>query len=224
MNASASNARLRKERAHARPQVAPVTRAIRSALAVSAAALALSAPVAGMAAGTCSFDTPSHAYACDGGFNHIISSQVIPDTNFAPPVDLTVVPGDQWPASANSEASDIDALWAGIAPVFSHAGTGIDTSGVAEASDASRVDDVTLVGGGDAFVNDGTHGIFATDVNALAVIDNGTDINVSGYGNVFGLDVFDGYSASLSNSANITVEAGVGAGYWGTGAYATAVR
>ena len=55
-------------------------------------------------------------------------------------------------------------------------------------------------------------------------IDNSTDISVSGYGNVFALDIVDGYSASLNNSANISAQAGVGAGYFGTGAYATAVR
>ena len=99
MNGSASNARLRQDRAHAAPKVAPVTRAIRSALAVSAAALALSAPVAGMAAGACSYDTASHAYACHGGFNQF--SQTVADTNFVPPVDLTVVPGDQSPTSVN---------------------------------------------------------------------------------------------------------------------------
>lgn len=240
MNGSASNARLRKERAQSAPQVAPVTRAIRSALAVSAAALALSAPVAGMAAGTCSYDTASHAYACNGGFKHIISTQIIPDENFVPPVDLTVVPGDQWPTSVDSEATGFGAAWNGIAPFFSLSGD-IDTSGVVEASDASRVDDVTLVGGGDAFAGDAASGIHhlitanafsisgdisivATAVNALAAIENDTDISVSGYGNVFGLDIFDGYSASLDNSANISAEASVGAGYFGTGAYATAVR
>src|SRR5688572_8028963 len=233
MNGSASNARLRQDRAHAAPQVAPVTRAIRSALAVSAAALALSAPVAGMAAGTCSYDTASHAYACNGAFNQIIFSQVMPDTNFVPPVDLTVVPDDQSPTSVTSAETGIGAVWTGDVSVLSHAGTIIDTDGGVGAWDISRVYDVTLVDGGDAFAGDAS-GIddFVTtrafslsgDITSLMAIDNGSDISVSGYGNVFALDISDGYSASLTNSANISADAGVGAGYWGTGAYATAVR
>src|SRR5688572_8151960 len=95
MNGSASNARLRKVRVRAAPKVAPVTRAIRSALAASATALALTAPVTSMAVGTCSHDTASHAYACNGSFDQIVFRQIIQDTSFVPPVDLTVVPADQ---------------------------------------------------------------------------------------------------------------------------------
>ena len=51
MNGSAQNVGPRKKRSHATPAVAPVTRAIRVALAVSATALALSVPVVGLAAG-----------------------------------------------------------------------------------------------------------------------------------------------------------------------------
>ena len=72
-------------------------------------------------------------------------------------------------------------------------------------------------------ISDGANGIVATAVNSL-MIDNSSDISVSGYGNVFGLDVVDAYTASLNNSADISAEAGVGAGYFGTGAYATAAR
>lgn len=275
MNRSAENIGSRKKRSPATPTVAPVTRAIRAALAVSATALALSVPVVGLAAGTCSYDTTSNTQVCNGGFNQrIFFSAVIADANLAPPVDLTVVPGDQLPSSVNPEAAGIDGIRAGDASIFTDAGSSSDTSGAFWAMDVGSVDDVTLVDSGDAFaadassiqnaitanafslhsdisvdhlldgtfapgygtldtgfegvinadsVNDGAHGTIATAGNSVA-IDNGSDISVSGYGNVFGLDIFDGDSVSFTNGADISAEAGVGAGYWGTGAYATGVR
>ncbi len=276
MNGSAQNVGARKKRSHATLAVAPVTRAIRAALAVSATALALSVPVVGLAAGPCSYDTASNTHACIGGFNQSIFNQTslaVADANLVPPVDLTVVPGDQLPSSVTADAAGIDAVWASDFSIFTDAGTSIDTSSAVGAMDVGSVDDVTLVDGGDAFadatrihdaitahafslsgdistdnhldgtlalgygtleigdegvinadsINDGASDIVATAVNNLT-IDNGSDISVSGYGNVFGLDVVDAYTARLNNSADISAEAGVGAGYWGTGAYATAVR
>ncbi|HJW45635.1 MAG TPA: hypothetical protein VJ484_04015, partial [Lysobacter sp.] len=202
-----------------------------------------------------------------------IFSTAIADAALAPPVDLTVVPGDQLPSSVNAEVTGIDAVWASDVSIFTDAGTSIDTSSAFGAMDVGGVDDVTLVDTGNAFAGDTTRihdvitanafslsgdisidsqsratlalgygtleigndgvinadsvndgkGIVATAVNSLT-IDNGSDISVSGYGNVFGIDIFDGYSASLNNSADISAEAGVGAGYFGTGAYATGAR
>jgi hypothetical protein len=276
MNGSAQNVGSRKKRSHATPAVAPVTRAIRAALAVSATALALSVPVVGLAASKCSYDTASNTYACTGVNQSIFNrtSLAFADANFVPPVDLTVVPADQLPSSVTAEAADSDAVWASDFSIFADAGTSIDTSGAFGAMDVGSVDDITLVDAGDAFagdatrihdiitanafslsgdistdhhvdgtftlghgafeigdegvinadsINDGAHVIVATAVNNLA-IDNGSDISVSGYGNVFGLDVVDAYTARLNNSADISAEAGVGAGYFGTGAYATAAR
>ena len=76
MNGSAQNVGLRKKRSHATPAVAPVTRAIRAALAVSATALALSVPVVSLAAGPCSYDTASNTYACIGGFNRDLQTSL----------------------------------------------------------------------------------------------------------------------------------------------------
>jgi len=55
-------------------------------------------------------------------------------------------------------------------------------------------------------LDDFAHGV-ASAVTSLAVIENGTDIHVSGYGNVVGLDLSDPDSVSLHNLADITVEA-----------------
>lgn len=277
MNRSVQNIGPRKKRSHATPVVAPVTRAIRAALAISATALVLSVPAVGLAAGRCSYETANDMHARNGGFNQsafnqVIFSEAIADANLVPPVDLTIVADGQVPSSVSAEAAGIDAIWAG--DVSNGAGASIDTSGAFGTMEFGNVDDVALVDDGNAFggdhasihnsivanafalggdisidshmdgtlalaygtlgigdegvinadsIDDGANGTVAAAVNSLA-IDNGSDISVSGYGNVFGLNVFDGESVSLNNSADISAEAGVGAGYWGTGAYATGVR
>ena len=188
MNGSAQNVSPRKKRNHATPAIAPVTRAIRAALAASATALALCVPVVGLAAGTGSYETASNTHARNGGFNQILFSQMIADANFVPPVDLTVVPGDHLPTSVNAEAAGIDAIWAGDVSIFTDAGTSIDTSGAFGALDVGSVDDVTLVDGGDAFAGDATRLHDVITANAFSLggdisIDNQVDGTLAlGYG------------------------------------------
>ena len=156
MNGSAQNVGPRKKRSHATPAVAPIARAIRAALAVSATALALSVPAVGLVAGTCSYDTARNTNTCNGGFNQSLFNQrslAIADANLVPPVDLTVVPGDQLPSSVNAEVAGIDATWASDVSIFIDTGTSIDTSGAFGAMDVGSIDDVTLVDGGDAFAD-----------------------------------------------------------------------
>lgn len=212
MNGSAQNVGPRKKRSHATPAVAPITRAIRAALAVSATALALSSPVVSLAAGTGSYDATRNTYACNRAF-----SQTFPDASLVPPVDLTVVPGDQSPTSVNpaTALAGIDAACAGDVSAIAYIGTSLDTSGVVDALEFGSVDDVTLVGGGDAFAD-------VTSANAFSL---GSDISIGnqtdgtfeiGFEGVINADSFiDGFSgiaaaavtsfAPVDNNVDISV-------------------
>ena len=198
MNGSAQNVGLRKKRNHATPAVAPITRAIRAALAVSATALALSVPGVGVA-GTCAYDAVSNTYVCDGNFN-----QTVTDT-FVPPIDLTLVLGGDVPSSVNPPAGQagVDAAWAGNVSVIVNANATIGTTGAdgihaysadaaaaianygsihtnvtafgVEALDIYAVDDVTLVNGGDVSAGDA---IGSYNVIAANIVSGGGDITI----------------------------------------------
>lgn len=223
MNGSAQYVSQRKKHNHAAPAVAPITRAIRNALAVSATALALSVPVVGMAAGTCTYDAVSNTYACNGDF-----VQTLPD-GFIPPADLTVVLGDLAPTSVNPAAGSVgvDAVWAGDVSVIAYAGTDIVTIGAdgihafsadgatevsnfgsidttvttldAEALDVGAVYDVTLVNGGNAFAHDtnGTYNVITANVFSISgdiSIDNQMDGSLTA-------SAYDGEATALSARA-----------------------
>lgn len=214
---------VRKARVQAMPTVAPITRAIRAALTVSATMLALSAPAIGMA-GTCSYDVVSNTYACNGDF-----IQALPESGFVPPADLTLVLGNEVPTSVNPAPGEagVEASWAGDVSVIAYAGTGIVTSGAdgihaysadaatqvsnygsidtavtaagVEALDVGAVYDVTLVNGGDAFANDasGSYGVVTANVFSISG-DISIENQVDG---TLGASAFDGDATALSARA-----------------------
>jgi len=116
MNAN-TNGRLSKTRHTPNLTVAPVTRAIRSALAISATLLALGGSGAAIAQGTCTF-TAATTVSCDGTFTN-----TVPGTFFTPVADLTLVLGDTAPTSVTPAAGlmGIDANWSGSVGVTSYA-------------------------------------------------------------------------------------------------------
>jgi outer membrane autotransporter protein len=186
----------RKQRARTTPAVAPVTRAIRAALAMSATMLVLSAPA--FAAGTCSHDSAPN-YACDAAF----FQSTFQSMQDAAPVDLTRVDGNDHPSSVfASMATAANDSW-------SIGATSI-TAGYADAllADAMGVDDVTMVADGDfAFAASTGFSFGAGDIAMLTEINNTTDTDVSGYGgNVRGVYAFDDV-VTIVNSASITAEA-----------------
>ena len=90
-------------------KVAPTTRAIRAALAVSATVLALSG--SGLAfAGTCTIPA-LQTVSCDGVFN-----ETVPGTIFVPPLDLTLIVGANSPTSVTPPVGDIGILAIGPVP------------------------------------------------------------------------------------------------------------
>ncbi|MEO6926813.1 MAG: hypothetical protein ABI129_09085, partial [Rhodanobacter sp.] len=266
MNQSIQRGTARRAHVLATHTVAPISRAVRAALTVSAAMLSLCVPVAGWAAGATSQDVPGHACALNGTFG-----QHAPEASFVLPVDLTVVAGEQLPTSVYPDAGlvGIDGSWAAGA-------SGIVTAG----GGAGVVHDVTVVDDADALAGgvDGVYAALTTDVlstagdigignldevnlgartydgsaaalaasargdysqlhtgiegvinadsvngdangivasavsHGFANVQNSTDINVSGYGTVTGLDAFDTNDSTVDNSAAITVHAYAGAG------------
>lgn len=96
MNGSIRQAGTRAMRNRTTPRIAPITRAIRSALTVSAAVLALSAgPVAH--AGSCRPGIAAQVASCEG----MLSAAVAPDIQ---PVDLTTVDAADHPGSVSAFA------------------------------------------------------------------------------------------------------------------------
>ena len=223
MIVSVKNNGARKARSHANPKVAPMARAVRNALAVSATMLALTAPAIAFA-GTCSHDATTNQYACNGDF-----ALGLPEGGFVPPVDLTLVLGDALPSNVNPAAgvAGIDAAWTGDVSVLVHAGSRIGTSGAdgiraysadgaarvssygnidttvtaygVQALDVGAVDDVTLVNGGDAFAHDasGTY-----DAIAASVFSTGGDIGIDNQlDGTLGASAFDGDATGLSARA-----------------------
>lgn len=136
MNGSAQYGSALKQRAHATPAVAPIARAIRAALAVSAAALALSGTV--HAADACSSLATDTVQTC--GVPGPVDSG-----SFAPPDDPTTVSDAGWNAAV--EAAGIE----------THPAALIERRGDAAATWESdeeplvpwTVDDITIVDGGD---------------------------------------------------------------------------
>jgi outer membrane autotransporter protein len=153
----------RKLRARTTPAVAPVTRAIRAALALSSTMLALSAPA--WAASTCSYyaEVARTGYVCDGGL-----VQAGQDPASPAPDDLTRVRGgEQGPASVIPAVGT--AGWADDVSPF-HPGSLDDADAASIASwDAGTVDDVTVVSG--------ASGIGAAPATQYLAIDNSIDVS-----------------------------------------------
>ena len=163
--------------------LAPTTRAIRAALAISVTMLALGG--SGLAlAGTCVNDTTPKTISCDGDFTGL------PDGNFVPVADLTLVLGDTAPTSVTPAAGTVgvEASWGGSVGVIT--GADITTSGAdgiheygstsasltntgtittnvtapdAIAAEISAYGDVTVV-------NNGTINAYSTGANAVTAL------------------------------------------------------
>jgi len=167
--------------------LAPTTRAIRAALAISMTMLALGGSGAALA-GTCSNDATANTESCDGAFTNL------PGASFVPVADLTLVLGGSAPTSVTPAAGTvgIDASWGGNVDVISHADittAGADgiheygstsatldnygsitthvTAAGANAADISAYGDVTVVNGGDILAY-GTGSYAVTAVTAYS--------------------------------------------------------
>jgi hypothetical protein len=189
----------RNPRARTTPAVAPVTRAIRVALAVSATMLALSAPV--FAAGTCSHaEIAGSGYVCDGSF--VDGGQ---KTGLLTPIDLTQVRDEQAPASVIPAVGA--AGWADDV-LRPHLGSSDETAASGLAMwDAGVVDDVTVIGG--------AGGIGTANAFQYLMVDNPDPINASGYDRQYGIRANDFYNdVTVVNSGDIHVDSsGAGAPY-----------
>jgi outer membrane autotransporter protein len=237
MNASQS-ARSNKFRVSRTFRLAPTTRAIRAALAVSATMLALSG--SGVAfAGTCVSDAPD-TMSCNGVF-----TETVPGTIFVPTVDLTLILGDSAPTSVVPATGDIgvEADWGGIVGITSFAdistvgadgihqygstsatlsnygsiGTNV-TADDANAVDISAYGDVTVVNDGEILAyGSGLYDVTAVTAYALTGNisitnqDTGTIIATASDGNAIAVDayVFAG-RAVVNNDGDIAASSATG--------------
>ena len=149
--------------------VAPTTRAIRAALAISVTMLALGG--SGLAlAGTCVTDAATNTASCDGDFTGL------PGGNFIPVADLTLVLGDSAPTSVTPAAGTVgvEASWGGNVGVIT--GADITTSG-ADGIHEYGSTSATLTNTGTITTNVTAPGAVAADVIAygdVTVVNNGT--------------------------------------------------
>jgi len=192
MNAH-TNGRLNTARLTPTLPVAPVTRAIRAALAISATLLALGGTGTAIAQSACTFTTAT-TVTCEGTFTN-----TLPDPSFFTPVtDLTLVLGD----SANSVPTSvtpaaglmgIDANWGGSTGVTSYADiTTVGATGLF----AYGTTAVTVNNQGSITTNVTASGAKAMDVNAYG------DVNVvnNGVVNAYSTGVYD---VTAVNAASI---------------------
>ena len=195
-----SNGRLNKTHLASALPVAPVTRAIRAALAISATLLALGGSASAVAQGTCSFTAPT-TVSCEGGFTN-----TLPDpTLFTPVNDLTLVMGD----SANSiptavmpgaGSMGINANWGGSVGVTSYADiTTVGATGIF----ANSLSTSTVSNQGSVSTKVTASNVRAMDVNAygdVSVVNNGP-INAYSTG-VYDVTAVNAYSTN----GNVTVD------------------
>jgi hypothetical protein len=187
---------LRGSRARSRrlPRIAPTTRAIRSALALSATLVALSGSGVALA-GTCTADPATNTVTCNGVFTDDVINSVDPGDVV---VDLTLIVGSDGATTVDPTAgvNGITATW-GNASVVSYADIGtVDADGVhlasndatianfgaidvytsaygASAIDASTSEDLTVVNGGSLSVTSASDG-----VRAVTTYSGGGDIEI----------------------------------------------
>lgn len=196
----------RTSRANAAPAVTPIVRAIRSAMAVSATVLALSAP--GAFAGTpCSHAAQAATLLCNADFARA-------DTVGATPVDLTWVADGDVPASVLPAAPEQGGLaWS------------VDAAHVATAAGiapAEAFDDPAWIDQANADFSAFDWMSSGADIGAgstFLTTSNASDISVSGVNPAVGLYLGDD-AVSLDNSAGISASADAD----GASAYATGVR
>jgi len=204
-----TNGRLNKTHLTPTLPVAPVTRAIRAALAISATLLALSGSGTAIAQGTCAFTTPT-TVSCEGAFTSTLPDPAL----FTPVTDLTLVLGDNTnsvPTSVTPAAGlmGIDANWGGSVGVTSYAD--ITTEG-ATGIFADSATTATVNNQGSITTNVTAAGAKAMDVNAygdVSVVNNGP-INAYSTG-VYDVTAVNAYSTngnvSVDNQAAGTITA-----------------
>ncbi|MDQ2703055.1 MAG: hypothetical protein M3Y70_09675 [Pseudomonadota bacterium] len=222
------------------PKIAPVTRAVRAALAVSAAAIALAG--SGVAfAGDCTAPVDNVVH-CNGDFTDTISFAV---------EDLTLVVGDESPSTVMPGPGEFGILadWAGsigvsnladisvygsgdVIGVYAYSDGGdvtIDNGGSIEAYSSGALADGIFASGGNVDVaNSETGSIYAAGATWAAGIeaqgddlttvvnDGAIDAIAFAGGYAFGIyaTAGDGGSASVSNSGDITAN-----GFYSSGIY-----
>jgi len=200
-----TNGRLNKTQLAPTLSVAPVTRAIRAALAISATLLALGGSGAAIAQDTCTFTTPT-TVSCDGAFTN-----TLPGTYFAPIDDLTLIAGDTAPTSVTPGIGlmGIDADWGGNVSVTTFAD--ITTQG-ADGIFANSTAAATVNNQGSITTNGTSSGAKAMDVNAYGdvnIVNNGP---INAYSNgVYDVTAVNAYSTngnvSVDNQAAGTITA-----------------
>ncbi|MFZ0870076.1 MAG: hypothetical protein WAM90_05030, partial [Rhodanobacter sp.] len=195
-----ANGRLNETRLAPVLSVAPVTRAIRAALTISATLLALGGTGTAIAQSACTFTTPT-TVTCEGAFTN-----TLPDPSFFTPVtDLTLVLGD----SANSVPTSvtpaaglmgIDANWGGRVGVTSYADiTTVGATGIFAYSATTA----TVNNQGSVTTNVTAAGAKAMDINAygdVSVVNSGA---VSAYGTgIYDVTAVSVYSVNGNTSAD----------------------
>ena len=184
-----TNGRLNTTRLTPALPVAPVTRAIRAALAISATLLALGGSGAAMAQS--SVPTAPATETCEGVFTSTLSGPT------PPVVDLTLVVGDSAntiPTSVTplSGLMGIDAAWSGSVGVTSYADiTTVGATGIFAYSTTTA----TVNNQGSISTNVTAAGAKAMDVNAngdVSVVNNGTI-------NAFSTGVYDVTAVNVSS-------------------------
>lgn len=204
------------------PAVAPVTRAIRSALSISATLLALGSSGSAIAANTCVFTAPT-TETCEGAF-----SATLPGKRFTPVDDLTLVLGDskhKVPTSVTPGANTrgVDAHWkgnvgitsfadittVGATGIFAYGSTSatvnnagsigtIATHAHAQAMDISAQGNVTVINSGDVSV----HGVAANDATAISAYSSkGSVTATNSVGGTITAKAQDGNAIGLNTSS-----------------------
>lgn len=174
-----------------RPTVAPISLAIRAALAVSATLLTLGLPVASWAAASV-----SHAAGNSTQIVRGYTGSHAADSGLANPIDLTIVTDDQLPSSVHpflgptiDDAGRLDSALAHV-DADSHIR-------VANDSGAALVHDVTLVSGGDALP--------ASDPHPGAVAS--ADVRVYGTYYAVGIYARKPFASTLDNDGDVYASA-----------------
>ncbi len=186
-------------RTHAIPAVAPITRAVRAALAVSATMLAFSAPVMAHADGACAPPTSQHAYTCGDAAAQAEGSAIAP-------YDLTRVPGGDRPVSVNSPVGTAGP----VAPAEDHGGDEpVRPMPTSTPAIDWLVDDITVVGGDNpeshAFASTAQAGTFAAVDSTVHAY--GSDVAIN-YGVVESTESFTELTQYDSVSASADAEGG----------------
>ena len=221
-----------KNRINRTIKVAPTTRAIRSALAISATMLALAGSGAAFA-GTCSL-TGLNEVTCSGVFTDPVEGTV-PVINLVP--DLTLVLDDTVVVNTDPGETGVSSTWGGDATVISYGeintvgGDGIymysDGTGTVnnygsiytyvtadgqQGIDALAYYDVTVVNGGDIAVAAAplsaynVQGVIAQSYDGVATVTNqaGGSISASTYsGSAVGVFASGYYGATVDNAGSI---------------------